>query len=77
MDGVTGCDWPDPGSLAALIATLPPGTTELYFHPVVCEGNHLFNADRVTLLDARVGQALRERQINCRRPGRSARERAG
>jgi hypothetical protein len=76
MDRTIGRDCPDPGSLAALIAALPPGATGVYFHPVICEGIQLFNADLVTLPGARSCQPQRKRQINCCRPVRSARERA-
>jgi hypothetical protein len=72
MDRVIGRNWPDPGSLAALIAAPPPGTTDLYFHPVVCEGVQLSEADLATLPVARARQPKRKRQINCRHTGRSA-----
>jgi hypothetical protein len=77
MDRANGRVCADLGGYAVLIAALPPGTTELYVHPVVYEGRHLFKADLATLPNARVGRSLRKRQIDSRRPGRSTRERAG
>jgi hopanoid biosynthesis associated protein HpnK len=58
MDRVIGRDWTDPAQLAALIAILPSGTSELFFHPVICDGEHMFKLDLPTLLDSRVRQAL-------------------
>lgn len=58
IDRVIGRDWTDPAVLAGLITSLPPGETELYFHPVVCSGEHMFKTDLPLLLDTRVKQAL-------------------
>jgi hypothetical protein len=58
LDRVIGRDWTDPVDLAALIIALPPGNTELFFHPVVCESDHPFRADLPALLDDRVRRAL-------------------
>jgi predicted glycoside hydrolase/deacetylase ChbG (UPF0249 family) len=57
-DRVIGRDWKDPAVLAKLISTLPSGATELYFHPVVCDGEHLYKTDLDMFLDERVGHAL-------------------
>lgn len=59
VDRVIGRDWTDPTRLVALINALPPGTTELFFHPVICDGEHMFKADLPVLLDDRVRNALR------------------
>jgi predicted glycoside hydrolase/deacetylase ChbG (UPF0249 family) len=58
-DRVLGRDWKDPAVLIELIRTLPPGSTELYFHPVVCDGEHRYKADLNVFLDKRVGCAFR------------------
>lgn len=57
-DRVIGRDWKDPARLAALIAVLPGGTSELFFHPVICEGDHMFRADLPVMLDGQVALAL-------------------
>jgi predicted glycoside hydrolase/deacetylase ChbG (UPF0249 family) len=45
--------WNDPERLLGLIATLPPShSTELYFHPVVTDSDHMFKTDLPTLLAA-------------------------
>jgi chitin disaccharide deacetylase len=63
-DHAIGRDWSNPARLAALISALPPGTTELFFHPVVSDHDHPFKADLLTLLDDRVQQAFRALQTS-------------
>ncbi|CAM6054507.1 unnamed protein product [Sphagnum tenellum] len=58
IDRVIGRNWTNPAVLADLIKQLPPGETELYFHPVVCTNDHMFKADLPVLLDNRVRAAL-------------------
>jgi predicted glycoside hydrolase/deacetylase ChbG (UPF0249 family) len=58
-DRVLGRDWKDPAVLTKLIRTLPTGSTELYFHPVVCDGDHRYKVDLNVFLDERVGCAVR------------------
>jgi hopanoid biosynthesis associated protein HpnK len=53
-------DWSNPNRLLNLIADLPSGVTELFFHPVVTSGDHMFKVDLQTLLDPRVKSALDE-----------------
>ena len=55
-DRSIGRDWSVDG-LTALLAVLPLGTTEIYFHPVTAQ-DHMFAADLPTLLDTRVRTAL-------------------
>jgi hypothetical protein len=57
-DYVIGRNWTDPTEIVALIGALPPGTTELFFHPVACAGDHMFKHDLPELLDEGVRRAV-------------------
>lgn len=62
-DRSIGRDW-NVQRVLDLLARLPTGTTELYFHPVPAI-NHAFAADLPTLLDDRIQEALSRVQL-CR-----------
>lgn len=57
-DRVISRDWSDPERIVSLIGGLPPGVTELFFHPVATDGDHMFKVDLPSLLDPRVKMAL-------------------
>jgi predicted glycoside hydrolase/deacetylase ChbG (UPF0249 family) len=68
LDWVINRDWSDPARLVALIQALPAGTTELFFHPVVTDREHMFKADLSTLLDERLVVSLRDSRRRRTRP---------
>ena len=56
-----GRKW-SPTELINLLANLPKGTTEIYFHPVSSK-THMFAADLPTLLDDRVAATLAQLDV--------------
>lgn len=58
-------DWCDSQRIVSLINALSPGVTELFFHPVATEGDHMFKGDLSSLLDPRVRAALDQVAKTC------------